>query len=73
MNVPHTHPWRVQFNQKVALEKARKLAELRQRRDQFAEDYKDPVYADARRATALLSYHNRKTKGVTTPATQGMK
>ena len=62
------HPWMTGYAQKCELEKAKKLARIRDRNAQLREERKDPIYGEARRATELLCYHNRKTKGVVTPA-----
>lgn len=68
MTARKPHPWMVGWNQQKALERAKKLGELRVRAERYHEDHADPVYAEAQRATARKSYHNRKNKGVVTPA-----
>ena len=63
------HPWKMAFDQQTALAKAKKLGAKRVLNARLREERLDPTYRDARRATELLCYHNRKNKGVTTPAT----
>ena len=68
MQARKPHPWKMQFDQQTALAKAKKLGAQRTTNKRLREERKDPIYGEARRATELLCYHNRKTKGVVTPA-----